>query len=110
MRQGDVILVHFPFTDGIAAKLRPALIVSGDAHNNGQDVVVLPISSAPEPDDKFCVYVDEPDFRVAGLRCASSVKWNKPATISKAVIRKRLGRMPAPILQDVCQRLASVFS
>lgn len=45
-RQGDVLLVSFPFTDQSASKQRPAVAVSGDAHNRTHpDVILAPITS-----------------------------------------------------------------
>ena len=41
MNQGDICLVTFPFTDGTGAKLRPVLVVSTDAFNDGADIVVV---------------------------------------------------------------------
>lgn len=109
MNYGDVCLTHFPFTNASAAKLRPVLIVSGEKFNNGGDVVVLPISSRPEPDDPFAVYIGEPDFKKSGLRRDSSVKWAKPATIAKSVIQRRLGSLPKNLLDEVCNKVKSVF-
>jgi len=39
--KGKIVLVHFPFTDLSATKLRPALVI----HESDEDVVVAFISS-----------------------------------------------------------------
>ena len=39
--KGKIVLIHFPFTDMSALKLRPALVI----HESDQDVVVAFISS-----------------------------------------------------------------
>ena len=45
-KQGDVILIPFPFTDFSTLKQRPAVILSGDKFNQThQDVIVAAISS-----------------------------------------------------------------
>ena len=45
-RQGDVILIPFPFTDFSTLKQRPAIVVSSDTFNNSHsDVVVMAITS-----------------------------------------------------------------
>jgi len=41
-RRGDLILVSFPFTDLIAAKRRPALVVSPDFFNELNGDLTLP--------------------------------------------------------------------
>jgi mRNA interferase MazF len=45
-RQGDVVLLPFPFTDLTTTKQRPAVVISSEAFNARQrDVVVLAITS-----------------------------------------------------------------
>ena len=109
MNFGDVCLAHFPFTDASASKLRPVLVISGDKFNNGADVVVLPISSRPNPSDSFSVHIGDPDYQRAGLRRESSVKWAKPATIAKSVVSRRLGALPQELIDEVCKQLAELF-
>ena len=46
-RKGDVVLVPFPFRDQIAAKVRPALVVSGAAYNARGDLIVAAITTHP---------------------------------------------------------------
>jgi mRNA interferase MazF len=109
MKRGDVCLAHFPFTDGTSAKLRPILIVSADEYNRGDDVVAVPISSRPQPDDPHSIFLDAPVYSQVGLRCPSSIKWTKPATIDRIVVRRYLGSLPDDVLAEVCEKLASLF-
>jgi mRNA interferase MazF len=45
-KQGDIVLVAFPFTDLSSARLRPALMVSANAFNSVRDdVLVVAIAS-----------------------------------------------------------------
>ena len=45
-RQGDIVLVSFPFTDLTSSKRCPALIISPDSFNAaGQDLVLAAITS-----------------------------------------------------------------
>ena len=109
MKCGDVCLAQFPFTDATESKLRPILIVSQSEHNGGEDVVALPISSSPNQNDPFSIFVDAHNYPKAGLKYPSAIKWNKPATISKLVIKRKLGILPKDILDDVIEKLVSVF-
>lgn len=112
MKCGELVLVYFPFTDGSSAKLRPVLVVSSDEFNRGADIVVLPLSSRPDPSDPRSYYVDMslPRFRSAGLRLSSSIKWSKPLTIDQNVVSRRLGYLETSALQEVQEKLCSVFS
>ena len=45
-RQGDVLLVPYPFTDQSGHKQRPAVVVSGAVHNRTHsDIILVPVTS-----------------------------------------------------------------
>ena len=45
-RQGDIVLVSFPFTDLTSSKRRPALVLSPDSFNAvGEDLVLAAVTS-----------------------------------------------------------------
>jgi mRNA interferase MazF len=45
-RQGDVLLVPFPFTDQSGVKLRPAVVMSSDDYNlRHTNLILAPITS-----------------------------------------------------------------
>lgn len=92
MTSGTICLIQFPFTDGSGAKVRPVLVVSQDRFNHGEDVLVVPISSRPQPGDPFTVTIpsNSPQFAATKLKQSSAVKWAKPFTTSKRLILRRL--------------------
>jgi mRNA interferase MazF len=112
MKRGEVWLAHFPFTDDSSTKLRPVLVVSADRLNSGEDVVVVPISSRPDRDDPYSIYLEPSDaeFAATGLRFPSAIKWTKPMAISKRVITRRLGKLSQARIDEVCESVASLFS
>ncbi len=105
------MLLNYPFTDDSGAKVRPALIVSTEAFNAGEDVILVPISSASDSTDKhaFPIVVTEAFFPQTGLRKTSSVKWTKPLTISKKMIMRRLGSLERAPLIEIQARIQSIF-
>ena len=111
MRCGQIVLLDYPFTDSTGSKVRPALVVSNDEYNRGDDVVVVPISSVPDPNDAHALHLPQSDshFRATGLRQDSSVKWTKPSTLAKRIIRRQLGDLSAPLLAEVQSRIRGLF-
>lgn len=111
LEPGRIILVHYPFTDGTSAKVRPALVVSRLDLNQGADVVVMPISSRVREDDQFGYVLRDTEDYFPGtkLKFSSTVKWSKPMTIGRSVIRSKLGIVPAEVLEDILQRIRSSF-
>ena len=111
MRCGEVFLANYRYTDDSSSKVRPVLVVSADDYNRGDDVVVVPISSAPNSRDRFTFPIDSASapFEATGLRQTSSVKWTKPHTISRRVIRRRLGHLPSGPLSEIQSRIQGLF-
>jgi mRNA interferase MazF len=45
-KQGDILLLPFPFTDLSGKKQRPAVVVSGNSYNKAHpDLILAPITS-----------------------------------------------------------------
>lgn len=108
---GDILLLDYPFTDHSGSKLRPALVVSSDAYNRGDDLVIVPINSVEPPtlEYSFPLRDTDPVFKDTGLRVSSYVKWTKPVTISHRVVSRKLGCLSNPVLSEVQAKLRSVF-
>ncbi len=103
---GDVVLVRFPFTDATTFKKRPALIVSpGDFRRRYGDVVVLALTSQPQPDAELALK----DWRIAGLPKAT---WLKPllATLSATVVERHVGTLSPADLPRVSSALRRLIA
>ncbi len=111
MNYGDICLVEYPFTDNSGSKVRPVLIVSKNQYNHGDDRVVIPVSSAPEPGDPHVVFMsaESTHFRQSGLRTDSAFKFAKPLTVARSLFRRRIGALDAGILSEVQAKLAGMF-
>ncbi len=105
---GDVVLVPFPFTNQLAVKRRPAVIVSSDAyHRERPDVIVVSVTSRTgRPPGVGDVMIEE--WRDAGLLKTSLIK---PvfATIEQALILRRLGTLQDKDMTTLRQTLQEVL-
>ena len=99
-RQGDVVLLPFPFTDLSTFKQRPGVIVSSDEFNGAHpDVIVLAITShLPEKLAAGDFLLETSELEAAGLPKRSLVKLGKVVTLDQRLIRKKLGSLPKPTL------------
>jgi mRNA interferase MazF len=86
-RPGELVLVTFPFTGGVQAKLRPALVIldAGDA-----DLLLARVTTQPYGTRHDVVLAD---WRGAGLLAPSVVRLHKLATLDKLRIHRRLGAL-----------------
>lgn len=104
---GDVVLVPFPFTDQSTTKKRPTVIVSSQTYNSERpDVIVMAATSQARPANNFDIPVT--DWQTAGLIKASVVK-PVIATVEKALVIKRLGRLSEKDRQALAEGLKRVL-
>ena len=105
--QGEVVLVHFIFTDETKAKRRPAVIVStGDYHRGRREAIIAAITSHV---DRLLIG----DHLIAGWQEAGllfpSVATGIIRTIKQAMIERRLGVMPPADMQAIRDKLRPVL-
>ncbi|MYL06641.1 MAG: type II toxin-antitoxin system PemK/MazF family toxin [Gemmatimonadales bacterium] len=80
-RQGDIVLVSFPFTDLTSTKRRPALVLSPDSFNAAGEDLVLAAVTSHITGDPNAVHLRRSDFAEGGLPKASMVKTTKLFTM-----------------------------
>lgn len=103
LKRGHMVVVDVPFSNHSGVKPRPALVISAEAfHRNLPDVIVCPISSQPR-------YYRRPgpgdyplrEWRISGLRHPSTVRISKVLAVDKQIIKRILGRLSQPDLDQV---------
>ena len=92
-RKWDIVLVPFPFTDLSSTKKRPALVVSPNQYNAMDDLVIAFITSNLAGNEKFGDYLIN-SWQQSGLPLPSKLRM-KFATVSKDVVLKKIGSIPA---------------
>lgn len=89
---GTVVVVPFPYSDRLAEKRRPAVVVSGEAVAEAGFVWIAMITSANNPAMGGDQAID--DLAAAGLDAPSVIRPIKLACIEPARILKRIGTLP----------------
>ena len=100
---GEIVLVAFPFTSGAGSKQRPALVVfdAGDS-----DIIIASITTQSRS-SPFDITILE--WRAAGLLAPSTARMHKLATLEKALVRRRFGRLVAPDWATAAKTIRQVF-
>ena len=102
---GSIVLTRFPFTDLSGDKRRPALVVSRDNHRRA-DLVVCFVTSVPRAGPDAAPIAPAPG---TGLKIPSVVRFDKLATLDRAVIAGKLGDAPAEWLDSHRATFFGVF-
>ncbi|MDE0258608.1 MAG: type II toxin-antitoxin system PemK/MazF family toxin [Gammaproteobacteria bacterium] len=109
-RQGDIVLVSFPFTDLTSSKRRPALVLSPDSFNaTGRDLVLAAITSHIT-DDPNAVRLRRGDFAEGGLPKASMVKTTKLFTMHSTLVVKWIGALRTGKMEEILRTVRGFFA
>ena len=86
--QRDIVLVHFPFTDLSATKLRPAVILSAEAINRTGDFVCVQVTSKLFNEISF--FPLEPSMLEMPLPRTSGIRAHKLFCLNEKLIVHRI--------------------
>ena len=86
---GQVVIVHFPFSDLTASKLRPAVVL---AEAGRGDWILCQITSKSYSDD-MAISLDAADFARGSLRLASYARPGKLFTAHNSLVANQVGEL-----------------
>ncbi|AEH07591.1 type II toxin-antitoxin system PemK/MazF family toxin [Methanothermococcus okinawensis] len=114
-KQGDIVLLPFPFDDLTTIKKRPALVVSSNKFNRiSKTVIVVEITSNVNSGfQELNVLIDNKDVELypgAKPIIPSVVKPYVIFSINTELIIKRIGMLKEKKLEEVFSRLKQVVS
>ncbi len=104
MKQGEIILIPFPFTDLSSKKTRPALIVS--KQNSAQGIIAVAITSK---ESASCVKIDDESLIEGKLPIISYVRHDKVVTLHKSLVIKVVAQLKDNVLGEVVQKFKTQF-
>ncbi len=111
MQPGEIHLAAFPFGDAPGMKLRPVLLLTPQIASTNE-ILVAYISSVIPPTVLQTDVVLDPQLEEhgqTGLKVTSVLRLHKLATIHVTSIRRRLGRLSIPLLDQARGRLRSLL-
>lgn len=108
-KQGDIILLPFPFSDLTQTKVRPAIIISNDEFNkHSQDLLVCAITSNITS-DKYTLLLSTDDLCEGTIdNCA--IKVETILKISKTLIIKKIAKSNKEVITQTIQILNSLVN
>ena len=105
-QRGDVVLVKFPFADGVGSKIRPALVVQCDANNSRLDnTIVAQITSrtrfARTEPAQFLIELATPAGQQSGLLNDSSVSCENLFTVRQDIVIRKIGSLSTDVMSQI---------
>ena len=105
MKSGDVVLLHFPFTDLTGSKLRPAVILANAGRN---DFVACQVTTSQDA-DAAAIPLTATSFGAGGLRQVSYARPGKLFTAHRSVMAKRVGRLMDQVRDQIKDAVIQVI-
>jgi mRNA interferase MazF len=101
---GTIVLLKFPFTDGVSYKRRPVLVLKD--WEDG-DLLVCRITSKIHK-NKYDIYLD--DWNKFGLKLPSVVRVHKIATLEKDMIETIMEKVDGSTLNKIKMLFNSILN
>lgn len=109
-KQGEIVLVPFPYSDLSGSKKRPVLVVSNDFYNASfPDIVVAVITSKTTKPDAYSLTLESKDIEVGQLPEPSLIRAHKLFTIDQSRILKRFSTLGEAKLREALFLLKQLF-
>lgn len=102
---GTIVLTNFPFTDLSATKRRPAPVISKDNFRRSDIIMAYITSVSREEPDAVPIWPDPEN----GLKVPSTVRFDKIATIDKAIVAGKIGAVAPEWLMQNRETFFGVF-
>lgn len=108
-KQGDIVAVHYPFSDDITkSKLRPAIVISNEMSNQlDNDLIISPITTTLRK-TVFSFSLTNNDV-INPLPKNSEVRCNKFTTIRESLVLGKISELKKDKLSELLIQVKSVF-
>ena len=105
MKRGDVVIVNFPYSDGSASKVRPALVVQNDGDNARlrDTIMALITGNISRVDEPTQLLVDPgtPDGGSSGLHGPSAVLCRHLYTVRQSLAMSTIGQLSDTLMEKI---------
>lgn len=100
-KQGDILLVPFPFSNLEGMKQRPVLVLSKDAYNLAHDDIITCGITSNLLNRDHSVLLSNQDLVNGALPKTSQIKVDKLFTLEKKIVKRKLGKIRKDIFSSV---------
>lgn len=105
VQRGDVVLVDFPYAQGLGSKVRPVLVVQNDRDNlRLANTIVAQITGTTHralETTQVLIDLNAPEGQPSGLRFDSVVNCANLVTLDKNKVLRHLGNFPDLLMRKV---------
>jgi len=109
IKQRDLLLVPFPFSDQTGRKVRPVIVISKDDFNEySEDVIVVGVTSNISK-EKYSLKFTNEDLDEGKLLTNCVIKVENILRLDKYLILKKIGRIEKEKLRQIIEVLSDII-
>ncbi|MDB4867888.1 MAG: growth inhibitor [Cohnella sp.] len=109
-KQGDIVLIPFPYSDLSTTKQRPVLVLSNTNYNKEQSDLVVAAITSNLMNKSYTIQITADDLDEGQLRTTSVVRADKIYTFSHQIVIKKFGHLKPSLFTEVKQQFMSLIS
>ncbi len=109
IKQKEIVLLPYPFSDLEGTKVRPALVISNNLFNNkSDDCIMIPLTSVIK-DEPYSIFINQEDLNSGKLIRPSRIRVDKIFTVEKKLIIMKIGIVNNTTFQKIKSELSKIF-
>lgn len=109
IKQKEIVLLPYPFTNFENTKVRPALIISNDNFNEKQkDCILIPLTTVLK-NNSYSINLKDGDLREGYLIKTSQIKIDKVFTVEKDLIIMKIASINNKKFDEICKKFLNLF-
>ena len=109
IKQRDLLIVPFPFSDQSGRKVRPVIVISNNLFNNySEDVIVIGVTSNVKK-ERYALTLLSNDLEEGKLFTSCMIKVENILRLEKGLIIKKIGKISEQKLQEVFPILDTII-
>jgi len=109
IKQKDIVLLPYPFTDLEGTKVRPAIVISNDSFNKkSDDCIMMPLTTVIK-DEPCSILITQNDLSSGKLLKPSRIRVDKIFTVEKRLAIMEIGSINNTTFEKIKSELAKVF-
>lgn len=111
MIKNSIVLVPFPFDDFSVSKVRPAICLTSEIGKHNHIIIAFITSKIPDDliDSDLIIMKQSMDSIGTGLTVDSVIRLHKMVTISKNLIKRKLGTISKTVELELNLKIKKLF-
>ena len=109
IKQKELVLLPYPFSDLEGTKVRPALVVSNDILNRkSDDCITVPLTTVIK-DEPYSILIEPDDLSSGKLLKQSRIRIDKIFTVQKDLIIMKIGMINDKTFEKIKSEINKLF-